>query len=210
MAADRPFPSLPATYVQGLPGDIPETGWQEHVIVIKWHAGAITSEYQSSSPNSRWRSAHWFLTLVTLVAFVAGGIALVPSAASADAGAVTETTDELNLRSGPTLNAEIINVMPPGVAVEITGEPEDGFYPVSYQGQAGFAYGHYLSGVDFGEGPVTPGGQQGEVNVADGPVNFRSGPSTSDTVISVIPDGALVALTGDSANGFVSLTLHRS
>ncbi|MEJ7902136.1 MAG: SH3 domain-containing protein, partial [Thermomicrobiales bacterium] len=32
------------------------------------------------------------------------------------------------------------------------------------------------------------------------------GPSTSDAVISVIPDGGLVALTGDSANGYVSLT----
>jgi uncharacterized protein YraI len=139
---------------------------------------------------------------------IVGGISLAPLSASADAvdSTATQATDELNLRSGPTLNAEIIDVLLPGDSVEITGAPENGFYPVSFQGQSGYAYGYYLSGMESADGPVTPGGTQGEVNVADGPVNFRTGPSTDDAVISVIPDGALVALTGDSANGFVSLT----
>lgn len=144
--------------------------------------------------------------MLTVLTMVTGWLAFVPLGAAAEAGSVTETTDELNLRAGPALNAEIINVMLPGATVEITGGLDNGFYPVVYAGQAGFAYGYYLAGVDAGEGPVSPGGQRGETNVVDGPVNFRTGPSTSDAVISVIPDGGLVALTGDSANGFVSLT----
>ncbi|MDQ3654123.1 MAG: SH3 domain-containing protein [Chloroflexota bacterium] len=172
-------------------------------------SGTDGSGFQSptphTSPQRRWRFST-ILTIMTVITMVAGWLAFVPLAASADAGTVTETTDELNLRAGPALNAEIVNVMLPGATVEITGDPENGFYPVVYGGQSGFAYGYYLSGVEFGEGPVTPGGQRGETNVVDGPVNFRMGPSTSDVVISVIPDGALVALTGDSANGFVSLT----
>ncbi len=167
--------------------------------------GTDGSGSQSHTTQRRWRFSA-ILTVMTVFTMVAGYLAFVPTAAAADAGTVTQTTDELNLRAGPALNAEIINVMLPGATVEITGDPENGFYPVVYAGQAGFAYGYYLAGVDFGEGPVTPGGQRGETNVVDGPVNFRMGPSTSDVVISVIPDGALVALTGDSANGFLSLT----
>jgi uncharacterized protein YraI len=152
------------------------------------------------------------VTFVTLVTLVAGGVALVPIAVQADAGisatTASETTDKLNLRAAPALNAEILWTMPAGSAVTITGAPENGFYPVTFQGMTGFAYGAYLSGVDFSDGPVMTGGQQGEVNVVDGPVNHRTGPSTDDPVITVIPDGALVALTGDSANGFVSVTYN--
>jgi len=158
----------------------------------------------------RWRVLSTLITIVALVTLVAGGITLAPSIAraSADEGAATQTTDNLKLRAAPGLNAEILTVMPARTTVDITGGPENGFYAVSYQGQAGYAYGAYLTGVDAGEGPVTTGGDQGEVSVADGPVNFRTGPSTDDSVISVIPDGATVALNGDSANGFVAIVYN--
>lgn len=147
------------------------------------------------------------VTIVTVTLMLVGGLAFMPSAASADAGTgeISQTTDSLKLREGPSLNAGILTVIPAGGTVSITGGPENGFYPVVWQGQSGYAYGAYLSGFGSDDGPVTTGGQQGEVYVADGPVNFRTGPSTSDSVISVIPDGALVALNGDSANGFVAI-----
>lgn len=173
--------------------------------------GPVSHSLPAPRPDftRRWRSST-ILTAITVVTMVVGWLAFVPMGAAADAGAgtstVTETTDELNLRAAPALNAEIITVLRPGATVEITGAAENGFYPVVSAGQAGFAYGYYLSGVTASDDSVTPGGQAGETNVVAGPVNFRTGPSTSDAVISVIPDGALVALTGDSANGFVSLT----
>ncbi len=139
------------------------------------------------------------VSIVTLVTMLFGGFVAMPSAARA---ASTQTTDDLNLRAQPALNAAILDVMVAGESVETTGEPVNGFYPVLFEGVAGFAYGDYLTIGGTSGGPVTGGGQVGEVNVVDGPVNFRSGPSTDDAVISVIPDGGLVALTGDSANGF--------
>jgi uncharacterized protein YraI len=142
------------------------------------------------------------VSIVTLVMMIVGGLAVMPSAARA---ASTQTIDDLNLRAEPALNAEILDVMPAGSSVEVTGDPENGFYPVSYGGLTGYAYGDYLSIGGTGDGAVTTGGQMGEVNVVDGPVNFRTGPSEADDVISVIPDGALVALTGDSFNGFFSI-----
>jgi uncharacterized protein YraI len=141
-------------------------------------------------------------TFLTLFAMLFGGLALL-SPTSASAQSTTQVIDDLNLRAEPALNGTIINAMPTGSAVEIIGDPVNDFYPVSYQGQTGYAYGFYLG---FGGGDaVTTGGQQSEVYVAAGPVNFRTGPSESDGVISVIPDGALVALTGDSANGFLGI-----
>jgi uncharacterized protein YraI len=115
------------------------------------------------------------------------------------------TTDDLNLRAEPALNAEILDVIPAGALVDVTGDAVGGFYPVTYGGQSGWAYSAYLTLGSTGDGIVTTGGPRGEVNVADGPVNFRTGPSTDDPIISVIPDGPLVALTGDSANGFLSI-----
>jgi len=148
------------------------------------------------------RRAYQCITVVTLLMLVIGGVTLMPSAARA---ASTETLDDLNLRANPALNAEILDVMPAGSSVEVIGDPENGFYPVSFEGQTGYAYGDYLTIGGGGGGFVTTGGQEGEVNVADGPVNFRSGPSMNDGIIAVIPDGGLVALTGDSANGFYGI-----
>ncbi len=138
------------------------------------------------------------VSIVTLITMIFGGFVAMPSAARA---ASTQTTDDLNLRAAPALNAPILDVIVTGESVETTGAPVNGFYPVLFEGIAGFAYGDYLT-IGGSGGPVTGGGPVGEVNVVAGPVNFRSGPSTDDAVLSVIPDGGLVALTGDSANGF--------
>ncbi len=142
------------------------------------------------------------VSIVTLVTMLFGGFIAMPSVARA---ASTQTTDNLNLRAAPALNAPILDVILAGESVETTGDPVNGFYPVLFEGVAGFAYGDYLTIGGTGNGPVTGGGRTGEVNVVDGPVNFRAGPSTDDAVISVIPDGGLVLLTGDSANGFSSI-----
>jgi uncharacterized protein YraI len=134
-----------------------------------------------------------------------GGFAFMPMGASAQ-DASSEATDDLNLRSDSALNADILDVIPTGGSVEILSGPDgNGFYQVIYNGQTGYAYGYYLTADNVENGPVTTGGDQGEVYVTNGPVYFRSGPSESDPIISVIPNGALVALTGDSANGYLSI-----
>ena len=75
---------------------------------------------------------------VSLFAGSAGGA----SAASATTAA---TTDYLNFRSGPSLGARVMTVMPPGSAVTVTGTASNGFYPVTYHGTQGWAYGSYLA-----------------------------------------------------------------
>lgn len=167
--------------------------------------GAANIDSRENRAGAPFRALRRMAALTVAMMMVLGGLAVTSMDTVASASEGVATIDDLNLRAEPALNATILDVMPAGAGVEITGEPVDGFYPIAYGGQAGWAYGAYLTVGFSGEGPVTTGGQQGEVYVADGPVNFRTGPSTEDAIISVIPDGALVALNGDSANGFLSI-----
>jgi uncharacterized protein YraI len=60
-------------------------------------------------------------------------------------GRSATTTADLNLRAGPSYGDAILAVMPAGSGVVVTGDPQNGFYPVSYAGQGGWALGDYLS-----------------------------------------------------------------
>jgi len=54
-------------------------------------------------------------------------------------GATGTVLTDLNLREGPALDALILTGMPAGATVEVTGEAENGFYPVIFDGLAGYA-----------------------------------------------------------------------
>ncbi|MDQ3045379.1 MAG: SH3 domain-containing protein, partial [Chloroflexota bacterium] len=72
--------------------------------------------------------------------------------------------------------------------------------PVSYRGFTGFASASYLStgGGSAGSGAATVTSE----------LNLRAGPSTGDRVLTVMPSGATVTLTGQSSNGFLSVTYN--
>lgn len=74
-------------------------------------------------------------------------------------GTATVTGGALNLRAGPSTSDAVIIVMPTRATVEITGDPRNGFYPVTYRGQHGWAHGSYLS---IG-GSAPPSGSSGIV-----------------------------------------------
>jgi uncharacterized protein YraI len=63
---------------------------------------------------------------------------------SGDAGTAYTTTD-LNLRDGPSLDNDVITVMPPAAAVTLTGREKAGFAGVRYGDTSGWAYMEYLS-----------------------------------------------------------------
>ncbi len=110
-------------------------------------------------------------------------------------GATAFTTDDLNLRAGPSAADAILQVMPAGRGVRLTGEAQDGWVAVEFDGTAGWAYAAFL---DAGGGAV-PGADQATVTSE---LNLRSGPSTADPVLGVMPAGATVMLTGEEENGF--------
>ncbi len=71
-----------------------------------------------------------------------GGSSPPPDTGSGGGTAVTTTA--LNLRAGPSTSDAVLVVMPAGATVAITGDPRNGFYPVTYNGRSGWAYGDYL------------------------------------------------------------------
>ncbi len=135
------------------------------------------------------------LVLASLVALT------LPQAALA---APAVTTTDLNLRDGPSLGAMVLLVMPEGAAVEITGTADGGFAPITYNGAAGWASVAFLSSSGSGPSDNVDGGSSGGTGSATTTtdLNLRAGPSTGDDVLTVMPPGAPVSLTGEAANGF--------
>jgi hypothetical protein len=80
------------------------------------------------------------------------------------AGGSATVTTGLNLRAGPSTDSDVLTVMPAGSTVGIGGDPENGFYPVSFDGIAGYAYGDYL---DFGGGSAAAPSDGGGGATAD-------------------------------------------
>ena len=155
------------------------------------------------------RDLYRAVTFVTLFAMLFGGLVLLTAPTPAVAQTTT-TTANVNLRTGPSLNDSIITVIPAGGTVSVNGAPVNGFYPVTYNGQSGYVYGTYLSAGSggSGSGPVSGGGATGTATVTSSGLNLRTGPSTSYPVITVMPNGATVQLTGESSNGFLGVVYN--
>ncbi len=160
----------------------------------------------SPAPRSMWSPFYRALTLVVMFGMVFGGLVLAqPQHASAQSAAVT--TDYLNLRAEPNTDAGIISVMPPGASITVTGGGQNGFLPVTHGGNSGWAHGDWIS--VGGSAPSAPApGPTGTAYVIDGALNLRSGPSTGNSVITVMPDGAQVSLSGQSSGGFLSVVYN--
>jgi uncharacterized protein YraI len=141
------------------------------------------------------------LTALFILAAALAPVFVTPRPARA-AGAVT--TSALNLRAGPRTDQRIRLVMPEGAEVEIIGGPRRGFYKVEYNGRQGWAHGDYLDMGGGGGGDDDGGSSSGSTAVLSA-LNLRSGPSTSSSIILVMPEGARVDLTGEGENGFLGV-----
>ncbi len=144
--------------------------------------------------------------LVMMFALAFGGLVSVVEPASA---ASYRTTAGLNLREGPGTSFSVIRVIPGGATVEVTGEGQFGFLPVTYSGSSGYASAEYLTA---GGGSSNGGSDSGTASGPTGTryttarLNLRSGPGTSYGTIATMPAGAAVSLTGETSNGFSKLT----
>ncbi|MEA2512193.1 MAG: hypothetical protein QOJ59_1680 [Thermomicrobiales bacterium] len=129
-----------------------------------------------------------------------------PDGSSRSGAAVGVVTEHLNLRSGPSTADDVELQMPAGSLVVLTGEEENGFLSVDYQGTEGWAFADYLdTGEGFGEGGGGDGGSARDAAKTTDSVNLRAGPSLGDQIFLVVPDGAGVLLTGQEKNGFFSV-----
>ena len=100
------------------------------------------------------------------------GIGSTPTPSTGDGGslgvgATAMVTSDLNLRYEPSYSGGVAAIAPGGTVVTITGSPSNGFYPVDWDGLAGYMFGDYLSATT--QGPSDRGGSgTPDPNVAPG------------------------------------------
>ena len=124
------------------------------------------------------------------------------ASASGQSGTINATY--VRLRSGASLGASILRVLDKGATMTITGESGD-WYKVNCGGTEGYVYKTYLTvggssssgGSDSSNGDS---GQSGTINATY--VRFRSGPSTSSSILRTFDKGAGVSVTGTEGDWY--------
>jgi len=109
-------------------------------------------------------------------------------------GTVRTMGGNLNLRSNPSTNAQIIGTIPNGSRLQVTGE-SNGFYFVSFNGRTGWVSSDFIE--------ITP--RSGRVTTQGGNLNLRVAPNSSATVIASMPNGSPVTVT-DIVGNFYQVT----
>ena len=123
------------------------------------------------------------LTAKLAAALIAVTTVIVPGFA-ANMGTVV-TTDGLNVRSEANTDSSILTTLSYGTQVDVISTSGDGtWHQISYNGITGYVSGDYLQ--------VTEKKIYGQVT--EGPLNIRSGPSTSDAVVGSLSTGSVVEL----------------
>lgn len=109
------------------------------------------------------------------------------------------TTENLNLRSGPGTTFGVLVVIPAGTKIALTGEQQQGYLGVSWNGTSGWAHGDWITPDGAAPTPT------GTATTTDD-LNLRAGPATSYAALAVMPAGSTVTLNGQESNGFQSVT----
>ena len=126
---------------------------------------------------------------------VAGTLVITP----ADAATTYSTTANLNVRSGPSTGTSILTTLPRGAKVTAAGSASKGWLPVTYNGKKAYVSTDYLK-----KGTIAASSTKATVTTN---INFRTRPSLSAPVITVLGKGLSVTTDGRSGD-FTAVTVH--
>ena len=119
--------------------------------------------------------------------------------ATAFAEAAVVTGSDVNIRSGPGVNYRVLECLPRGASVTVTDRSNSDWYAVEYDGISGFMSSRYLSVTEDDSSAVVVSGEgSGYINAMY--VRFRSGPSTSSSILGEYNKGKEVSITGTSGD----------
>lgn len=139
-----------------------------------------------------WQAGGWEPARTLAVALVLVlGAALGGPSALAHAPALATTAMEVALLAAPSDEARVLDVMPGGTEVELTGATEGAFLEVSSGGRLGWAG---AEGFD--------GGIATAAVVLD--ASLRAAPNADGEILGAVPAGRTVMLTGATVDGFVA------
>ncbi|WP_334123127.1 SH3 domain-containing protein [Glutamicibacter sp.] len=106
---------------------------------------------------------------------------------SIDLPARVRTTDNLNLRTGPSTAYPVRVSIPKGTSVPAIGRASTGWYQVSYNGRTGYVSDYYVVAAN--------------VRTLDS-LNLRTGTSTNYRILITIPKGKTVPAYARASNGW--------
>jgi uncharacterized protein YgiM (DUF1202 family) len=138
------------------------------------------------------------------------------------AGGTAVATDNVHLRSGPSLAYASIDKIPAGDTVTLSGTFTNGWIRITWNGFEGWADGAFFrptgdttppTGETPAQPPATPtapGAGQVEpgTRYTTESVNLRTEPALDSTIVEVIPAGVAVELTGETQDGFAKGTVN--
>jgi cell wall-associated NlpC family hydrolase len=165
------------------------------------------------------RHSRGWLTLIAVATFVTTLINPISAFADTDlvvggqARIAYANGDDVRLRQDASYTGTLIRYLPEGTVLDVVDGPftdSDGniWYQLSYDGDTGYIVSDYLA-MDDRSAPVSsnaaPGAVIGSALIAgtnnDG-VRCRTAPSTGGSVITVVPEGAIVDLIGAADSGW--------
>lgn len=111
----------------------------------------------------------------------------------------------LNVRSGPGLNHPVIGGPARGETVTVTGPSAKGWAPVLFKGRRAFVAAQYLSGVR-GTATVAASGSRSQARTLAG-LNVRTGAGIDNPVVTTLPRGTTVILTGRTRGDWSQINL---
>lgn len=138
-----------------------------------------------------------------LVIAIIGGVFMISAGASGTIayGAGEVSASILNIRSGPGTDNSIISTVRSGSTVVVLEKSTDAWYKISYNGTVGYVSSQYLTGVS----QVKDFNASGKVN--DSGVRYRTGPSTSDSILGSLGSGTAVSIVGIN-NGWFKIVYN--
>lgn len=132
------------------------------------------------------------IVLAALMVLAAAG----RTAARADAVAVVLPADGLRLRAGPSTDSPVLDLIPGGTRLAVTGRATAGnWYPVLYRGQSGYVLGEFLAFDEAGAAAA----RRATVTPSDG-LNLRAAPSEQAEVRAVLTAGMVVTVLGQTTS----------
>jgi uncharacterized protein YraI len=140
-----------------------------------------------------------------LVKSMAGISAAAVAAATVGRAAANHTaqlytvSSNANFRSGPGTGHAIIAVVVKGATFQINGQVQNGYAGIIYKGTTGWVLASLVvaAGGQTSPDPVIVGTAK-----TNSSVNLRSGPSTGNSVLRVVPAGSVVQISNTVQNGF--------
>jgi hypothetical protein len=130
-----------------------------------------------------------FLALAALVAAVADSTL----DAAAKAPPLATTILPANVQTAPALDADVLAVLPADAEIELTGSAAPGYLQVYYDDEPAWVPAQFLSLSD------RPGI---DTAVAAEDLPLRDAPFPDASVLSIVPEGDTVILTGASLDGY--------